>query len=221
METFELADGRTIAANTLGGTIASVRNLAQAGTCWVFPGSSVEGNAYVSGNAIVQSSPLGRAGRVRENAQVYGNALIRGGTVSGHARVLDNAVIEHESTVTDEAAVYQDAKVLSAGSISGRARVLGEAIIDGGRVRGDARVSGSPLIRGLIEDQAHVSGCPDINAGSIVRCNARVSGCVRLINAILDCNAVVYGNRTVENVTINDAGLVTVCPDKGTRDCCS
>ena len=44
LETFTLYDGRVITAGTLGGTIDSIRNLSQAGTSWVFPGGSIEGN---------------------------------------------------------------------------------------------------------------------------------------------------------------------------------
>jgi 8-oxo-dGTP pyrophosphatase MutT (NUDIX family) len=45
--TFILYDGRTITAGTLGGTIASSRNLAQSGTSWVFPNGKIEGNSFV------------------------------------------------------------------------------------------------------------------------------------------------------------------------------
>jgi hypothetical protein len=51
LETFVLSDGRTITAGTLGGTIDSLRNLAQAGTCWVLPNAQIRNNAYASGDA--------------------------------------------------------------------------------------------------------------------------------------------------------------------------
>ena len=70
LETFTLHDGRTITAGTLGGEIDSPRNLAQNGTCWVFPGASVEDKAYVSGDANIASGGVGG------NARVYGNAVI-------------------------------------------------------------------------------------------------------------------------------------------------
>ena len=56
LTTFTLYDGRTIATGTLGGTIASPRSLSQSGTSWVFQNGKIEGNAYVSGNALVAVS---------------------------------------------------------------------------------------------------------------------------------------------------------------------
>ena len=53
---FTLHDGRAIAQGTLGGRIASSRNLAQSGNCWVFPGAEVQDDAYVSGNAVVSGT---------------------------------------------------------------------------------------------------------------------------------------------------------------------
>ena len=88
LETFTLYDGRVITAGTLGGTIDSIRNLSQAGTSWVFPGGSIEGNAHVSGNAVIQS------GSVAENAKVYGNAVINGAIIRGNARVLGDAFVQ-------------------------------------------------------------------------------------------------------------------------------
>jgi len=87
-EDFELYDGRVITKGTLGGYISSVRNLAQSGTCWVFPGASIEDNAYVSGNAIIKS------GSVAKNARVYGNAVIDGGIVTDSTRVLGDAFVQ-------------------------------------------------------------------------------------------------------------------------------
>jgi len=63
LETFTLHDGRTITAGTLGGEIDSPRNLAQNGTCWVFPGASID-RAYVSGDAIIASGGVGGTGFV-------------------------------------------------------------------------------------------------------------------------------------------------------------
>ena len=81
LEDFELYDGRIIEKGTLGGTIASVRNLAQSGMCWVFPGACLLDDAYVSGNAVIQS------GSVAQNARVYGNAVVDGGIIMGNACV--------------------------------------------------------------------------------------------------------------------------------------
>ena len=71
MVNFALHNGTVIVRGTLGGIVASHRNLAQAGKCWVFPGGSIDDDAYVSGNAVVLPG-----GEVLENAKVYGNAVI-------------------------------------------------------------------------------------------------------------------------------------------------
>jgi hypothetical protein len=103
LKTFTLYDGRTIAAGTLGGVIASRRSLSQSGTAWVFQGGKIEGNGYVSGNALVASG-----GEVLGNAKVYGNATVgNNGTITGEARVLGNASVignaTRKSTVNGEA----------------------------------------------------------------------------------------------------------------------
>ena len=46
-EDFHLFDGRVIEKGTLGGKIASPRNLAQSGNSWGFPGAEIKGGAYV------------------------------------------------------------------------------------------------------------------------------------------------------------------------------
>ena len=71
MANFALHDGTMIVRGTLGGTVANYRNLAQGGKCWVFPGGSIDDDAFVSGNAVVLPG-----GEVLENANVYGNTVI-------------------------------------------------------------------------------------------------------------------------------------------------
>jgi len=50
LTTFTLNDGRTITAGTLGGIIASSRNLSQSGTAWVFF------NGKIADNMLLQSA---------------------------------------------------------------------------------------------------------------------------------------------------------------------
>ena len=58
LTTFTLYDGRTITAGTLGGFIASSRNLSQSGTAWVFPNGKIEGNATFP--AMLSSLPAAK-----------------------------------------------------------------------------------------------------------------------------------------------------------------
>jgi len=231
LKTFTLYDEREITAGTLGGTIDSPRNLSQTGACWIFPGSSVTDNAYVSGNAIVQGNS-----EISEDARVYGNSVITDGIVKRQARVLGDAMVQKGSTATvrpiieDNAVVSGSAKIIGAASaspsaeptrISGNVRVQGEAIIrNGGKVIDDAKVQGKPVIEGTVKEKGSVSGCSYVDPTSIVQCNARLSGCAKLINTTLDCNAIVYGDLELENETVTDAGYVTTCPEKGTAECC-
>jgi len=124
------------------------------------------------------------------------------------------------TVIAGEAQVSGDAKVLNNGKILGKAKVQGEAVIAGGVIAEEVKISGRPLLQGFITDQANVAGCAFVNHHSVVMCDARLSGCARLIDAVLTCNAVVYNDNEVDNEVISDAGLVTTCPDKGTRKCC-
>ena len=122
--------------------------------------------------------------------------------------------------VAGDAHVSGNSKVFNNGKILGKARVQGDAIVDGGIVQGEAKVFGKSIVQGFVKDKGSVSGCSFVNPNSIVKCDARLAGCSKLIDAILDCNAIVYGNNEVEDEIIVDAGLVTACPDKGNGDCC-
>lgn len=126
LEEFTLYDGRVIAAGTLGGTVASPKNLAQSGTCWVFPGVAVTGDAYISGNAVVENkkyieslepdsedNPEAYEELISGNAKIYGNAYIDGGQVSGNARVLGNASVLNNAIVEDDACVSGDCTITS------------------------------------------------------------------------------------------------------------
>ena len=70
-EGFTLHDGRVIGQGTLGGWVESSRSLSQAGKCWVFPGAEIKDDAYVSGNAVIESGSL-----ISDSAKIYGNAII-------------------------------------------------------------------------------------------------------------------------------------------------
>jgi carbonic anhydrase/acetyltransferase-like protein (isoleucine patch superfamily) len=222
LETFTLYDGRVISAGTLGGVIDSPRNLSQAGACWIFPGSSVINNAFISGNAVVQGNSV-----ISENARVYGNAVVTDGIVKGCSRVLGDAIIQKSTlsptlpVIDENACISGSAQIIGNSLVKGNARVQGEAVIrNGGKVLGSARVTGRPVIEGTIKDKAYVSGCSYTDPTSAVQCDARLGGCVRLINTTLDCNAIVYGDAELVNETVEDAGYVTNCPEKQLSDCC-
>jgi len=74
LEDFELYDGHTITAGTLGGHIASARSLAQTGNSWVFPGAVIADNAYVSGNAVIEPS-FSNPSLMSENIALVGASM--------------------------------------------------------------------------------------------------------------------------------------------------
>jgi len=239
LESFTLHDGREIAQGTLGGYIDSPRNLAQTGTAWVFPGSEIRGNAYVSDSAIIEPDlelPLPN-GIVKDQARVYKYAVVKGGEVTENSRVLDRSFIGSKSLVAGEAVVFGESKILNGGKVLDAARlkgttrkdgeqILAELIIDGGTVKGNARVSGSPYIAGTVQDNAYISDCPAIDATSVVMDEGRVECCVKLINTVVDQMGIVCNTGEEDNViegqTISDAGMVTNCPGraKSKNQCC-
>ena len=339
LETFTLYDGREIEAGTLGGIIESPRNLAQSGTCWVFPGSLIEGNAYVSGDAVLQEGA-----QVIDEAKVYGHTLISGGVVMDQARVLGDTIVQgnvikpdgaitipvwrddqaykegqivwnngtlwqvnekyvpddppqsfaslaakfdsiapysapvtdgtvsippwssetdyaagqliwhngrilqvdtpHLSSdkpnileidkekfstvipygllIKDQAVVSGEVSVLDDSVVGGNARVQGSAIIrKGAKILDDARVTGKTIIEGCVKEKGSVSGCTVMDVTSVVQCDARLEGCAKLRNTVLDCNAVVAGDVELVDETVDDASLVTNCPEKKKQtNCC-
>ena len=46
-------------------------------------------------------------------------------------------------------------------------------------------------------------------------------GCAKLIDAVLDCDAIVYGDNEVNNETVSDASYVTSCSEKVSKNCCN
>ena len=79
----------------LGGFIEKETNLAHEGNAWVSGNAIVSGNARVSGNAWVSG-----------NARVSGNAW-----VSGNARVFNNAIVSGASEVYGNARVSGNAEI--------------------------------------------------------------------------------------------------------------
>lgn len=88
-------------SGTLGGYIASEKNLSHEGDCWIANTACVYEEAVVSGEAFVSG-----------NARIYGRASISG-----------DAIISDKVTVCDDAAVLGAAKVFDNARVSGRAVV--------------------------------------------------------------------------------------------------
>lgn len=132
-----LKDFDDVKAGDLGGYIYNEKNLSQRGTCWVYPGSTIENNARVTGNAKVKGKS-----RVRNSARVYGNA-----------------VVDNDSDIFTAAKIYGDAYVsgveVARSEIFGYAHVEGHGIgcnIDsgnGGHILG-------PIVHSVICDHAYV-----------------------------------------------------------------
>ena len=114
-----------IETGELGGWIATKANLSQDGNAWVSGDALVHGSARVSGDAQISG-----------NARVYGNAR-----VSGDALVYGNAWVSGDALVSGNAQISDNARVSGNAWVSGDARVTGDA-----RVSGDALVHGNAII---------------------------------------------------------------------------
>jgi carbonic anhydrase/acetyltransferase-like protein (isoleucine patch superfamily) len=91
-----------VSKGDLGGYVEKENNLSQ------------EGDAWVSGNAVV-----------KDNALVGGNAW-----VSGNAVVKDNALVSGNALVGDEAIIMRNARVREKAVVSGNALVNGNALVE-------------------------------------------------------------------------------------------
>jgi carbonic anhydrase/acetyltransferase-like protein (isoleucine patch superfamily) len=132
-------DFGNVKAGTLGGFVASERNLSHEGLCWVGDDARVYGEAVVSDDARVygRAHVYGRA-RIEDRAQVLGNAQVfEDGWVFKNGIVFDNAMVFGRAQVRDDALVFGRAE------ISERVRVLGS-----GQVSGDTRHGGGTVVGG-------------------------------------------------------------------------
>jgi hypothetical protein len=132
-----LKDFGHVKAGTLGGFVASTRNLSQDGDCWVADDACVYNEAFISCDA-----------QIRGLACVYGRARIFDkGQVLGCAHICGDAWVFKSGMVFDNALVFEDAQVRDHGRVFGRARLGGFVrVIGSGEVSGDTRLCGRTVV---------------------------------------------------------------------------
>jgi carbonic anhydrase/acetyltransferase-like protein (isoleucine patch superfamily) len=149
-----LKDFGNVKAGSLGGFVASERNLSQRGDCWVADEAQVYDEAVVSDDAQIYGR--GRVyghGRVGDRGQVLGNGQVfENGWVFKSGLVFDNAMVFGSAQVRDKGMVYADAqifenvRVVDDGQVFGHARLSGKTVVGGREKVGDV-VSHAPQRR--------------------------------------------------------------------------
>lgn len=111
-----------VRAGDLGGWVADISCLSQAGKAWIGGNAQVlsgyarvEDDAFVGGNAKIWDYAV-----VHQRARVVGNAC-----VSGEGQVAGRAVIEESACVGEYAEVYGHAR------LAGQVQAIGTAIVGG------------------------------------------------------------------------------------------
>ena len=132
-----LKDFGNVKAGSLGGFVASERNLTQRGDCWVADDAQVYDEAVVSDDAQVYGR--GRVyghGRVGDRGQVLGDGQVfENGWVFKNGLVFDNAMVFGTAQVRDKGMVYADAQIFE-----------NVRVVDDGQVCGNARLSGRTVV---------------------------------------------------------------------------
>ena len=132
-----LKDFGHVRAGSLGGFVASERNLSQLGDCWVADDAQVYDEAVVSDDAQIYGR--GRVyghGRVGDRGQVLGNGQVfEKGWVFKNGLVFDNAMVFGAAQVRDKGMVYADAQIFE-----------NVRVIDDGQVCGHAHLSGKTVV---------------------------------------------------------------------------
>lgn len=146
-----LKDFGNLKAGTLGGFIASERNLSHHGDCWVGDDARVYDEAVVSDDA-----------QVFARAQVYGQARIGDrGQVLGNARVFEHGRVFRSGIVCDNAMVYGRAQVRDHGLVFGNARLCDRVrVLGSGQVCGDTQLQGDTVVGGDHEVRRPLPGAP-------------------------------------------------------------
>lgn len=143
-------DFGNVKAGTLGGFVASQRNLSHDGDCWVGDDARVYDEAVVSEDA-----------QVFARAEVYGHARIGdNGQVLGNAQVFEHGRVFRSGIVCDNAMVHGCGQVRDHGLVSGNARLCERARVLGcGQVCGNTRLQGNTVVGG---DQEIRHPFPDV-----------------------------------------------------------
>lgn len=132
-----IKDFGNVKAGTLGGFIASERNLSHHGLCWVGDDARVYDEAVVSDDAQVFAC-----------AEVHGHAHIGDrAQVLGNARVFERARVFRDAIVCDNAAIYGRAQVRDRGLVFGNARLCDRVrVLRNGQVGGDMQLHGTIVV---------------------------------------------------------------------------
>ena len=173
-----------------GGWVASRRNLAHDGKCW-----------------IGESAVVADYCRVRDDALVTGNATLTGVVdVSGDSIVKDNALLHGIITVKDKAVISGSTEIIAPDyidaikgfEISENARIMGKPKIKGrGFVKGSALIKGEPKITHIeMSGNSIVSGSPSIHV-CILEDAAQIFDYAEVWTATLRGNSRVYGHSSI------------------------
>jgi hypothetical protein len=134
-----LRDFGNVKAGTLGGFVASERNLSHHGDCWVGDDARAYDEAVVSEDAQLR----GRAcaydrARIGDKGQVLGNAQVfEDGRVFRNGIAFDNVMIYGHAQVRDHGLAFGNAiicdhvRVLDWGQVCGHARLSGKSVVGG------------------------------------------------------------------------------------------
>jgi hypothetical protein len=145
-----LKDFGHVKAGTLGGFVASERNLSHTGDCWVFDDARVYDEAVVSDGAQIRGlASVYEHARVSDRGQVLGSAEIL-----GHGRVFRRGVVFDNARVRGHGQVRDDGLVFGSAVVCDRARV-----VEHGQVCGSTRIDGTTVVGG---DEIYRRSSPDV-----------------------------------------------------------
>lgn len=164
---------------TIGGFIASEKNLSQKGTCWVHDDAKVANKGKVFEDAQIYNGV-----KVINNGKVYGNAKIRNGVlIDNNVRVYGNADITGLSLITHNVRIYGNAKIVNT-LLYNETRVFDNAYLNGYRVHigGKSKIYGNAKVTGETEiKNSNIYGNSEIhNVGFIKESN--IFGNTKLID---------------------------------------
>jgi carbonic anhydrase/acetyltransferase-like protein (isoleucine patch superfamily) len=135
--------------------------------------------------------------------------------ITGYAQVYDHALVTGQSIIRDYAIVSGNARIINS-LVGGHSRVYQNAVL---YTELDA------YYKVEVSGYTRIYGTAFLRSGAKVTGNARISGCVVLEKATLATeNAVVYGSDVIGDeekpVVITNAGYVTSCPEKQSKNDC-
>lgn len=220
-------DNALVFGQAVVGACATVQEFA----CVSDKGVFIEDNALIGGSAVVCGDNVSIGG----NAQVTGKSLVIGrdyseigGTeINGNVTVLDyanivNCKIDGDSVVISENAFITDTE------ITGNVKVLGHSVIRNSELEQDAYIScpslhtdnmlHSHVENSVIRGQARVSGCPKLNYVQMddrasIESNAHVEHSVLIGKSYVGGNAEVSYSNLSENAMVLDHAVVS-CSSK-------